>query len=226
MSDISFSVDEPVDSVSIYQPIDGFRYGSEAFWLAGLAVQIAPGAKRAVDLGTGSGIVGALLAFKGLSVTGLDVRPEWVPYWNMTLSKSSFAGTLKLELSDVSVGWSRPKVDLVVSNPPFFRAGSGPVSPNPWKAAARSEESAPLSDFVRTGVQALTENGALVFVLPIVRREEFEQCVNSVGWSLNLVVIVGEKRCLLVAQKRKGECEVRRISDRGPEVASLYATFS
>jgi tRNA1(Val) A37 N6-methylase TrmN6 len=157
----------PAAGVVVYQPRKGFRYAADAFWLAGFALEGGP-ARTALDLGTGSGIVALLLAARGLSVDAIDVRPEWEPLWSRSVAESALAGSVRFALSDVR-DWTGRGYDVAVSNPPFFAPAAGPASPDPWKAAARTESTATLSDFVRVGLAAAPR---LCVVLPIEREEE------------------------------------------------------
>ena len=222
MTTHALTLDIPVDGVVIAQPKDAFRYGSEAFWLAGFVAEVAAEAQSVLDLGTGSGIIGCLLAARGLSVTGIDIREEWVPCWDITLNKSRFQGQLSLQVADVADGWRGPLVDLVVSNPPFFRGAQGPVSPNQWRAAARTEGTATLSQFIEVGFQALKEQGWMALVLPSVRATEVLQIASRIGVYVNRHVVVGERRVLLALSHRQQVSAVERVDPRGPETQGWY----
>ncbi|MEQ1503891.1 MAG: hypothetical protein ABMB14_16740, partial [Myxococcota bacterium] len=76
--------DAPAPGVVIAPPARGFRYTSDAMWLVGFALATGPRPTGALDLGTGSGVVAALLAARGIPSVGVDVRPEWAPLWAET----------------------------------------------------------------------------------------------------------------------------------------------
>jgi len=173
--------------------------------LAGFALE-GGRPETALDLGTGCGIIAALLAAQGVDTMGLDVRPEWLPFWAETLKGSFTKGTLSLQLHDVANGWPHT-VDLVTANPPFFPAAHGPGSPNPWKRAARTEADGGLSAFLSTGAQALSAEGRLCVVLPIGRAEEATICVRTLGLHLSRQVKVGRKRVLLEWSSVRGVTE-------------------
>lgn len=161
----------PTAGVSVAQPARGFRYTSDAMWLAGFALDVAPGARSALDLGTGSGVVALLLAARGVPTRGIDSAAAWRDGWARTLALSRVAAPVELVHGDVLDGVGGP-YELVVSNPPFFAPGTGPTSPDAWKRAARTESSATLADFLRIGCGALTAEGRMCLVVPRERERE------------------------------------------------------
>jgi tRNA1Val (adenine37-N6)-methyltransferase len=206
------TLDRPAPGLVVAQPRRGFRYGSEAFWLVGFALE--GGVPRtALDLGTGSGIAALLLARLGVVTVGVDVRGEWEPLWERTLHLSD-PMPVSLRVGDAG-RLAGPRVDLVVSNPPFFAAGSGPVAPDPWKRAARTESTATLADFVRAGV-ALGARACLV--VPTEREAEIVALAHDLGAGVSRWVRVGRRRVLveLIAGVRTGSgpVEIGEDADR------------
>ena len=92
--------DTPAPGLVVPQPRKGFRYGSEAFWLVGLATEDGVPA-TALDLGTGSGIMALLLARLGANVEAVDVRPEWRAGWDVAVAESALAGSVDFRTADV-----------------------------------------------------------------------------------------------------------------------------
>lgn len=179
--------------MAVAQPARGFRYAADAFWLAGFALEEP--ATDALELGAGSGVVSLLLAARGLRVRGVELRTEWALLWSSSLAASRPDLEVELvrgDVRDVPAGtW-----DLVVTNPPYAPAGSGPVSPNPMKAAARTESTATLDAFLRAGLRA---GRRLCAVLPSSRLSEaraFREpgCVVRVGRRRVLVQWGGARR--------------------------------
>ncbi|MCB9685066.1 MAG: methyltransferase [Alphaproteobacteria bacterium] len=222
---IDWRLDRPAPGVVVAQPARGFRYAADAFWLAGFALDGGP-ARTALDLGTGSGIVALLLASTGLDVLGVDVRQEWAEGWERTLAASEVAGRVRLERRDLldlvaGEGW-----DLVVANPPYFRAEDGPSSPDPFKAAARTEGSATLADVVRVSLGALRPSGTAALVVPIERAPEVEAEVVACGGALLEWVDVGRRRSLLRLSASAGGDAVRRsLTETDPVVLGWYDRF-
>lgn len=204
----------PAPGVVVYQPARGFRYSADAFWLAGLA--LGTPARSALDLGTGSGIVAFLLARAGVPTTGIDLRPEWAPMWRASLAESAVAPTLIQ--SDVT-SWRGPPVDLITCNPPYFPAASGPTSPDPLKAAARTESTAPLSEFVRCGARHLSPGGRMFLVLPRGREDD----VHGYGLHARAIWRIGERRSLVELAPNTGSCAYRQLTEDSESVVAWYS---
>lgn len=195
----------PAAGVVVYQPATGFRYAVDAFWLAGFASEGE--ARTAADLGTGSGIVALLLAARGLDVVGVDVRAEWRRCWTASLAESGV--TARFELGDVRT-WRGGRFDVVVANPPYFPTSAGPCSPDPWKAAARTETTATLADFVRAAL-ALADRACLV--LPVNREAAALAVAREHGVGAPRRVHVGRKRALVELLPGAVTAEPERIDE-------------
>ncbi|MBN2798473.1 MAG: methyltransferase [Deltaproteobacteria bacterium] len=204
----------PAPGVVVYQPRRGFRYGAEAFWLPGFALERP--ARRALELGAGSGVISLLLAARGLEVTGVELRPEWARGWASSLAESAVSPRLvRGEVRE----WTEGGYDLVVSNPPFFAGGTGPVAPDPWRAAARTESSATLADFLAAGLRASGPGGRLAVVLPLDRRGDAQAAAGPPS----RVVVVGRRRVLM---EWGGRPEQEVILPEGhPRVLGWYASL-
>lgn len=218
---MSWTEEEPVPGVKIFQPAKAFRYGGEAFWLVGFALEgAAP--QAALDLGTGSGVMGVLLAAQGCRVVGIDHREEWEPFWKKTLEKSQLAGSMRFLLQDV-LACQEKGFDLVVSNPPFFRAGDGPASPNPWKRAARTEGTARIADFVAAGGRALGPKGRLCMVFPVSRESDVLMAASRAGLFPVRRAQVGRLRVILEMSANQRACADEILAEDSARVKRWYA---
>ena len=191
--------ENPAGSLRIYQPRKGFRYAMEPFVLCGWALE---GGRPAtvVDLGTGSGIAALLLARLGHTCVGYDVRPEWVALARRSAAESGLP--VPFELADVR---DLPPADhdLALLNPPYQAAGSGPRSPDPWKAAARAELNGSLGELLAAAARLARRT---CVVLPVRRAGAGLDGLRAAGLALRRRCDVDGSLVLLEAVRlREGE---------------------
>jgi methylase of polypeptide subunit release factors len=170
-------------------------------WLARFALETGPLPDSALDLGTGSGIVAMLLAGHGISVRGIDADPTWEPLWRETLARSSVRGAVHLAVGRAE-DEDDERVDLVVANPPYAPAGTGPVPRDPSRAAARVETGGGLDAFVRRAARAANDRAC--FVVPRSREEELVRLGIRHGLAVRRIERKGERRTLVCLAARPG----------------------
>ncbi|MEE9614911.1 MAG: methyltransferase, partial [Thermodesulfobacteriota bacterium] len=144
---------EPLGPYTFIQKKAGYRVTEDSFLLAEFLPQ--PGEKdTVVDLGTGSGVMLLLLAWKtGVErVVGVEAEGEAAE----TARGNVRANGLGSRVEIVEMDWRMaPSVypegsfSVVVSNPPYVKSGAGRVSPHPGRAAARTEIMGGLDELVR-----------------------------------------------------------------------------
>ncbi len=219
MSDpLAGSCGAAADGVWVAQPSVGVRYGAEAFWLVGFALDEGV-PHTAADLGTGCGAIALLLAGHGVHAWGVDRRQAWRPFWDRSIQESQLRGSVRLEVGDVLDARPPQPVDLVVCNPPFFPKGFGLEPTCPWRRAARFDASATLTDFVRAAEDMLRPGGRACFVVSVEREAELRAAATL---PITREARVGRKRVLLQLGGKLVPGTVH-VPDRGPEVDRWYA---
>jgi tRNA1Val (adenine37-N6)-methyltransferase len=213
-----WTTERPARGVEVHQPARGFRYGAEAFWMVGLALE-AGEPRSAVDLGTGSGIMAWLLAARGVSTIGVELREEWREGWARSARGSEVAAP-RWVIADVRSWRPAEPVELVVCNPPFFPAGAGPEPVDPWKRAARFEGEARVEDFARAAVEMLGPRGRAYLTVPVDREASVRRGAAD---AVRGVVEVGARRVILELGARAVERERERVSEGSARVAAWYA---
>ncbi|MHB8810378.1 MAG: tRNA1(Val) (adenine(37)-N6)-methyltransferase [Desulfobulbaceae bacterium] len=150
----------------------GYRFSVDAVLAAHFC---RPGpADHILDLGCGSGIIGLILAFRhpGVRVTGLEVQGELARLAEENSRRNSLEARVQVihgSLRDIGGLVTPEAFDLVVSNPPFRKPGSGRLSPTDQRARARHEIDASLGEVVRAAAFAVKNRGRVVFVYPAAR---------------------------------------------------------
>ncbi len=158
--------------VSIKQGRLGYRFSIDAVLLAGLAA-VHPG-ERVVDLGAGCGIVSLLLAYRcpDIRLYGIELQQELANIAKDNVSANHMQHRITIlqkNMRTLTAKSTGGPVDLVISNPPYRKSGSGRINPDSQKALARHEIHVTLEDVVRTAQRLLKTAGRFVVVYPAER---------------------------------------------------------
>lgn len=175
-----------------------FAFGTDAVLLAHFA-QTA-GAERAVDLGTGSGILPILMCARNpqLDITGIEIQPRLADMAQRSVEMNGLAGRVRIVCGDLK---DAPRLagrglDVVVANPPYERADSGKLSGNAHVDIAKREVCCTLEDVICAAAKLLRTGGRLYMICRAERFAELMQRMREVR--------VEPKRARLVSQ-RAGE---------------------
>ncbi|MEN6325018.1 MAG: tRNA1(Val) (adenine(37)-N6)-methyltransferase [Syntrophomonas sp.] len=164
--------DESIDDLilgglKLIQAREGYRFSLDAVLLAHFAG--LKGVDRAVDLGTGNGIIPLLLAHRSpsLSITGIELQTGMVERACRNVEYNGIEQRIEIIQGDIrkveqilSRGWA----ELVLSNPPFWRKGEGLLNNHPEEAIARHEIELELPEMLAAAVYLLAAHGKLVFI--------------------------------------------------------------
>ena len=142
----------------------GERAGTDALLLAGFAKD-ASGIYGA-DLGCGSGILLLLLLLGDESrrMTGVELRESAAASARENLRAFALEERGNVVCADYrSAPFEAGSLDFIVSNPPYFPAGHGAVSPDAARAAQRTE-SATVSELCAAAARYLKRGGSFFLV--------------------------------------------------------------
>ena len=161
-----------------------FRLGTDCVLLADFVN--TSGARRGVDLGCASGAALILLLDRapGLHMTGLEIVPEAAALARENLALNGFEPRGEIVTGDIRDHrnlFRAGSFDLVVCNPPYFPKESGAVSPDPERAAARSELKCSLPELCAASSFLLKTGGRACFVHRPERLSELFVCLTSAG---------------------------------------------
>lgn len=173
MSDdtVRLQSDEQLDTVNeqlrLIRRKNGLTFGTDAYLLA--AFVRSGSRERAVDLGSGTGILSLLLCAKDKvrSVTAVELQPAFAELTarNAALNRMENRITvLNCDVRTLGVRDTGGEVGLVVSNPPYLRAGSGRSNQATEKEIARHEVAGRISDFCAAAGRVLRTGGRFCVV--------------------------------------------------------------
>ena len=155
------------NGLKIIQKTDGFCFGMDAVLLSGFA-SVKPG-ERALDLGTGTGIIPLLLSAKtkGDHFTGLEIQTEIMKMAQRSVALNGLEKKIDIRQGDIKEAsriFGAASFDVVTSNPPYMNDAHGLKNPGDVKAISRHEVLCTLEDVVREGTKALKPGGRFYMV--------------------------------------------------------------
>ncbi len=165
------------------------------------------------DLGTGNGALPLLLSCRACQAqfTGLELLPEMAALAQRNIAANGLTGRIRIiqgDLRQATQLLGKGGHQLVVANPPFFVRGQGRVSPNPAKAAARTELYCTLADVIREGAGLLNSGGRLALIHKPERLAELCVLCQQYGIALKRLRLVqplpGQAPNLLLTEGVRG----------------------
>ncbi len=186
--DVLLAPDERLDSVNfgirLIQNTNGLTFGTDAFLLAAF-VRPSP-RTRAVDLGSGTGIIPLLLlgTHKVQSVTAVELQPTFADLIRRNAALNGMSECLFPLGEDVrnlraaTLGF---EADLVVSNPPYMRCDTGRRNVHDEKYIARHEVMGGIFDFCAAAGRILKHGGKFVCVFRPDRLSELFAAMRDSG---------------------------------------------
>ena len=160
----------------------GYRFSIDAVLAAHFC---RPGNRdRILDLGTGSGIIGLILAYRHQTtrIAGLEFQPDLVRLAENNADRNGLSDRFQIiegDLRDIGRFVSAESFDLVVGNPPYHQRGRGRVNPDDQRARARHEIDSTLNDVARAAAFAVKNHGPVVIVYPADRTAVLFKALND-----------------------------------------------
>ena len=159
--------DLQIKGYKIIQHPDKFCFGMDAVLLSAFAT-VNEG-EKALDLGTGTGILPILLEAKnaGEHYTGLEIQPESVEMARRSVLYNDLQERIDIiegDIKEASKIFGKASMEVVTSNPPYMTNHHGLKNPNDAKAIARHELLCSLDDVIRESAAVLKPRGRAYFV--------------------------------------------------------------
>jgi tRNA1Val (adenine37-N6)-methyltransferase len=186
---------------SVKQSISGMKICSDSL-LFGASISVE-GAKRVLDIGTGTGILSLMLAQKSLAskdstltiITAIELTREAAEEAQENFNNSPWTNQLEIIQQDIQQ-FSRHQLsrqkgaqmsagyDVIVCNPPFFVNQTKTSAENPLRYTARHNDTLSFSDLCQSIDRLLTKRGSAYLLLPTMAITEFCDEANMVGLKL------------------------------------------
>ena len=125
--------------------------------------------ERALDLGTGNGIIPILLSEKtqGRHFTGLEIQPEMAEMARRSVDYNGLEDKVDIVTGDIKEAAEIFKpafFDVITTNPPYMIADHGLRNPADAKAIARHEVLCSLDDILRESMRLLQDKGRFYMI--------------------------------------------------------------
>ena len=154
--------------LKIIQNKNGFCFGIDSVILSDFAKNVKPNS-NIMDLGTGTGILPILLSAKteAKKIWGIEIQADVA-----NMAKRSFLLNKleeKIEIINENIlnlesKFEKNSIDVIVTNPPYKKKGTGVINEKESKLIARHEITASLEDFIEISSKLLKYKGEIFMV--------------------------------------------------------------
>lgn len=162
-------------NLKLIQKPEEFCYGVDAVILADFASKSVQKSKykftKAIDLGTGTGIIPLILSHKTSmeEIYAVEIQKDSFDRAcrNIELNKlTDIISIINEDVSNIEDNdiFLKGSFDLVTSNPPYMTGGCGIINENKAKTIARHETTANLDTFIKISASLLRDKGELFMV--------------------------------------------------------------
>lgn len=204
--------------------------------LLGAWATVSPNDRRALDVGTGTGLIALMLAQRsaasGMNILGIDIDAAAAGEAAANFAASPWADRLTAfpaSLHEFVAKWEQNLFDLIVSNPPFFAADV--AAPDARRSAARQCGSLPPSELLAAARLLLSPSGRLAVIYPPEEAAAFRLEAESAGLYLSrqtrVITTSGQlpKRLLMEFTRTPGLPVFDDLIIDSPACRSLTADF-
>ena len=212
-------IDEINEHLRLIQKTHGLTFGTDAYLLAAYVRPQKNG--RAVDLGSGTGILPLLLVAreKIQAVHAVEIQPAFAELIERNAALNGFADRIHplcKDVRDITSADLGGEVDLVVSNPPYMRTNAG--KKNAWdeKYIARHEVFGTVADFCTAAGRLLRYGGRFVSVLRPDRLPDLVDALRKAGMEPKRMTFVyadaTAEPCTVLTEAVKGAAPDLRVT--------------
>ena len=162
-------------SLNLRQSSEGYRYSIDAFLLADFCLALK--GVKILELGSGCGIISILLAKSCpyCEIVGIEIQADLIELAEQNLLSNKLSSSIRFiqgDIRQIPSHFSDAPFDVIVTNPPYHKVGSGRVNPHPGRASARHEITGSLTDFIQAGVHILRTKGYFYMIYTANRLPE------------------------------------------------------
>lgn len=139
---------------------------------------------KGLELGSGNGIISFMLALQKpqWKLMGIELQKELLYLAVSNNDKLSLSCSfVEGDIRDFQRLLNHKGFELVYSNPPWIKAGTGNISPDPVRAMSRQEVSCTMKDVLACIEWCLSDNGTAWIIYPQDRKAELALEIQRTG---------------------------------------------
>ncbi len=157
------------------QPEKGYRFSIDPFILAAHIKNTDN--KSILDIGCGCGVIPLILAIRssGCKITGIEIQEELYLCAKKNIISNQLETAINIihgDINNIHPADINGKTDIIVSNPPYKKKGSGRLNPDSQKAIARHEITLDIDMLFKCSSRLLKKKGKLYLIFPASRLAE------------------------------------------------------
>jgi tRNA1Val (adenine37-N6)-methyltransferase len=187
VSEEKFSFDSIWDSsLQIQQSKKGYRFALDAVLLAHFLRINAN--EIALEIGCGNGVISILLSRlkKFRKIVAVEIQSELADLARANVERNDIEQIEIIHADAMELGerLAANSFDLLYSNPPYRKVGSGKLNPSREKAIARHEIHLKLEDLISLADYFLKPEGRSSVILPTFREHDWMKLLAEKNFSL------------------------------------------
>ncbi len=193
-----FTADNLLDyKIKISQPEKGYRFSIDPFILA--AHVKGTRNQKVIDIGCGCGIIPLILSLKSsdLIITGVEIQKELYVCAKNNIITNKLENSINIihgDIKNIHTSDTNGKADIIVSNPPYKKKGSGRLNPDSQKAIARHEITLDIDMLFKCSKKLLKEKGKLYIIFPAQRLSDLFSAMERYAFSPEFIRFVHTKK--------------------------------
>ncbi|MDA3916091.1 MAG: tRNA1(Val) (adenine(37)-N6)-methyltransferase [Deltaproteobacteria bacterium] len=183
--------------IKIFQPEKGYRFSIDPFILA--AHIEGTGNQKVIDIGCGCGIIPLILSLKSsaLKITGIEIQKELYDCAKKNILTNKLENSINIihgDIKNIDTSDINGKADIIVSNPPYKKKGSGRLNPDSQKAIARHEITLDIDMLFKCSGRLLKEKSRLYIIFPAQRLSDLVLTMEHYSFSPEFIRFVHTKK--------------------------------
>lgn len=183
--------------LTLWQPRKGYRYTIDPLILCS---QIFPASKAHIlDMGCGCGIMPLILGvrYPTVRITGVELQQELAEAAQKNIIENRMNRHIRILQTDIRTltpeDTGRP-ADLILSNPPYKKAGTGRINPHRGRALARHEICLTIAQLFEAAAPLLSPDGRICLIFPADRLSDLEAAAAAAGFTPDQLRFVHHSR--------------------------------